>query len=165
MTDWVARMKETVQPHVAEPLLAVGMLQPAGTWGAFGAGQLSGVAAMVMRKAANKKAGGLGKQGAFKTREAILGITQDKIYAFNGKPSGRSWKVLDKVGEWDRSDLAITTTKGSLSTKVVIDVKSSGDHFELEATTIMQVGNLTDVFLAELTRPTGTTGQEGESSP
>jgi len=165
MTDWAEKMiTETVQPHVADPVLAVGLLQPAGTWGSFGAGQLSGIAGMVLRKAANKRSAGLGKQGQFTTRTAILGITADKIYAFNGKPSGRSWKVTDKVGEWARDDLHIETTKGSLSTKVVIDVVSSGEHYELEATTIMQAGNFTDVFLAELTRPRGGGDSGGQGS-
>ena len=163
MTDWVEKIKESVQPHVPEPLVAVGLLQPAGTWGSFGAGQLSGIAGMVMRKAANKRSAGLGKQGAFTTRSAILGITADKIYAFNGKPSGRSWKVTDQVGEWARDDLRVETTKGNLSTKVVIDVASSGEHYELEATTVMQAGNFTDTFLAELTRPRDGSSQERDS--
>ena len=164
MTDWVDKMMtETVQPHVSEPLVAVGLLQPAGTWGSFGANQLSGIAGMVMRKAANKRAAGLGKQGQFTSRYAILGVTADKVYAFNGKPSGRSWKITDQVGEWSRDDLRIETTKGSLSTKVVIDVAPSGEHYELEATTIMQAGNFTDVFLAELTRPRDGGGQEADS--
>lgn len=153
MADWIEKMKETVQPHVHEPVVAVGILQPAGTWGAFGAGQLSGIAGTLMRKAANKKAGGLAKQGAFSTKMAVLAITDGKVYAFNAKPSGRQWKILDTVGEWQRSDLDITTTKNKLSTKVVVDVKSTGDHYELEATTIMQSGGFTDAFLAALDPP------------
>jgi hypothetical protein len=150
MTDWDEKMKETVQPHVDEPVVAVGMLQPAGTWGAFGAGQLSGLAGTIMRKAANSKAGGLAKNGAFSTKTAIVAVTQEKVYAFNGKPKGREWKVMDQVGEWDRSDLTITKTPGKLSTKVVIDVASTGDHYELEATTAMTAGNFNHAFLDAL---------------
>lgn len=150
MTDWDAKMKETVQPHVSEPIVAVGMLQPAGTWGAFGAGQLSGLAGTIMRKAANSKAGGLAKNGAFSTKTAIIAITEDRIYAFNGKPKGRQWKVMDQVGTWLRSDVTVTKTPGKLSTKVVFDVTSTGDHYELEATTAMTAGDFNAAFLAAL---------------
>lgn len=155
MTDWAEKMKETVQSHVPDPVVAVGLLQPAGTWGAVGAGQLSGLAGTLMRRAANKKSAGLGKNGAFTTRIAMLAITDDRVYAFNAKPSGRSWKVVDEVGDWERRDLRISTTPGKLSTKVVVDVVSTGDHYELEATTIMQAGDFTTRFLAELTKPVG----------
>jgi hypothetical protein len=32
--DWVAIADETAQEHVPEPVVAAGILQPAGTWGA-----------------------------------------------------------------------------------------------------------------------------------
>jgi hypothetical protein len=151
-TDWTQKMMDVAQPHVPEPVIAVGMLQPAGTWGAFGAGQLSGLAGSLMRRAANKKAGGLAKQGAFSTKTALFAVTADRIYAFNAKPSGRNWKIVDEVGDWDRSDLTITTTPGKMSTKVVVDVQSTGDHFELEATTVMNAGDFTQRFLDEIAK-------------
>ncbi len=49
--------------------------------------------------------------------------------------------------------MKVATTPGKLSTKVIFDVESTGAHYELEATTIMQMGNFTDIFLAELTKP------------
>lgn len=153
MTDWIQKMKDIVQPEVPEPVVSVGMLQPAGTWGAAGIGQLSGLAGMVMRKAATKRAGGMGKVTEFKTRIALIALSEKRLYAFNAKPKGRSWKVEGAVGDWDRSDLAIETTPGKLATKVVIDVKSTGAHFELEATTVASAGNFTGPFLAELTKP------------
>ena len=42
MPDMGQKMIATVQPHVPEPVIAVGVLQPAGTWGAMGGDQLSG---------------------------------------------------------------------------------------------------------------------------
>jgi hypothetical protein len=153
MADWVQKMTDTVQPHVPEPVLSVGILQPAGTWGAMGFGQVSGLAGMIARKAANKKSGGLGKNGAFSTKAALIAITADRVYAFNAKPSGRSWKVVDEVGDWARRELQVSTIPGKLSTKVVIDIPSAEAHYELEATTVMQMDGFTDKFLAELTRP------------
>ena len=49
------KMKATVQEHVPEPVIAVGLLQPAGTWGAMGGDQLSGIVGSLMRKNANKR--------------------------------------------------------------------------------------------------------------
>ena len=128
MADYVQQRKETAQPHVPEPVLAVGILQPAGTWGAMGVGQMSGLAGMIA-------------------------LTTDRLYAFNVKPKGRSFKIVDAVGDWDRRDVKVATTPGKLATKVIFDVESTGAHYELEATTIMSAGNFTTVFLEELTRP------------
>jgi len=153
MADYVQQMKETAQPHVPEPVLAVGILQPAGTWGAMGVGQMSGLAGMIARKATNDRSGGMGKSGAFSTKAAMIALTTDRLYAFNVKPKGRSFKIVDAVGDWDRRDVKVATTPGKLATKVIFDVESTGAHYELEATTIMSAGNFTTVFLEELTRP------------
>ena len=150
--DWQQKMKDLVQPRVSEPIVAVGMLQPAGTWGSFGAGQLSSLAGTLMRRAANKKAGGLAKSGAFSTKTALIAVTEGRLYAFNAKPSGRTWKIVDEAGDWDRSDLTVATAPGTLSTKVVVDVQSTGDHFELEATTIMGADKFNQDFLDEMAK-------------
>ena len=153
MADWVQQMKDQAQEHVPEPVVSVGILQPAGTWGAMGVGQMSGLAGMIARKAANDRSGGMGKNGAFSTKAAMIALTADRLSAFNVKPKGRSFKVVSEVGDWDRRDVKVATTPGKLATKVVFDVESTGAHYELEATTVMQMGNFTDIFLAELTRP------------
>jgi len=149
-TDWVRKMKDMVQPRVPEPVLAVGMLQPAGTWGATGLGQLSGLAGMIKQKKANKAAGGLAKGPIFsQTKLAVIALTDDKVYAFSGKPGMGGWKIKDQLGTWDKKDLTVTMQPGKVSTKVIIDVQSTGDHYELEATTAFDRG-FSDQFLAEL---------------
>jgi hypothetical protein len=65
------------------------------------------------------------------------------------KQKGRNWKVQEQLGAWDRSDLQIETAAGKLATKVVFDVVSSGEHYELEATTIGGSG-INDGFLAAI---------------
>jgi hypothetical protein len=147
-TDWAQKLKDSAQPHVPEPVVAVGMLQPAGAYGAFGAGQLSGIAGSFMRRSSNKKAGGLAKQGLLGTKLAMIVLTEAHVYAFGAKPSGRSWKVLDQLGEWERSDLTfIVDAPGKMSTKVTVDVASTGDRFELEAMTAMSGADLARPFL------------------
>ena len=150
MSGFAEQTKANVQPHVEEPIIAVGVLQPAGVWGSIGVGQVSRIASTVMRMAANKKSGGLGRHGEFKSQMALVAVTDGKLYAFNAKAWGRQFKVQDAVGAWERSDLDVTTQKQTVSTKVVIDVKSTGDHYELEASTILQMKGHNDAFLAAL---------------
>ena len=54
------------------------------------------------------------------------------------------------MGDWDRSDLTITATKANLSTQFVIDVASTGQHFELETNAIMGIGGFTSKFVDAL---------------
>lgn len=148
-TDWVEKVNSTAQEHVPEPVVAAGILQPAGTWGAFGVEQLSPAAAMFKRRKVNKDAGGLAKSSWKGTKTALLALTADKLYAFSVKQKGRNWKVQQPLGEWDRSDLKVETAPGKLATKVVFDVVSSGEHYELEATTIGSSG-INDALLAAI---------------
>src|SRR5438105_13076876 len=109
MTDWVAQMKDTFQPHVAEPVQAVGLLQPAGTWGSFGVARVSPLDGMIMNKFNNKKAGGLAKDRTFAgTKMAGVVLTADKVYAFSVKPKRGNWQVEDQLAEWARKDVKFT---------------------------------------------------------
>jgi hypothetical protein len=149
-TDYKDRLIAEVQERVPEPITHVGLLQPAGSWAASGASMLSGLGGMLARKQANQRANGLTKNVAFgKMKMALVAVTATRVYVFDAKSKGRFWKIGDEVAAWDRTDLTVTTVPGKLSSKVGIDVTSSGDHFELEAT---RVGTLRfhDDFLAEI---------------
>ena len=136
-TDWVEKVNTTAQEHVSEPVQAAGILQPAGTWGSFGLDQVSGVASMFKRRKANQNAGGLAKTTWKGTKTVLLAVTADKLYAFACKQKGRSgWKIQEELGVWNRSDLNVETTPGRVSTKVVFDHVPTGEHYELEATTV-----------------------------
>ena len=149
-TDWVETMKQTVQPHVPEPVLAVGLLQPAGSWGSMGLSRVSPLAGMIKRRSGNLAAGGLARNRAFSFKIGLFALTADRIHAFHAKPKSREWVVGNKVGEWARADLRITTVPGRLATRVVVDVPATGEHYELEATTVGSNG-FTEAFLRELT--------------
>jgi len=155
MADLGDKMMATVQPHVPEPVIAVGVLQPAGTWGAMGGDQLSGLVGTLMRKNANKRSAGLGKNSAFRTKVALVAVTEARVYAFNAKGWGPQCKIVDEVGDWDRDDLKITTTPGKMSTQFVIDVVSTGDHYELETNALMGMGGFTKKFVDALNAPRG----------
>ena len=148
--DLGEKMKAEMQARIGEPLIAVGVLQPAGTWGAMGGDQLSGIVGSLMRKNANKRSSGLAKNSAFRTKVALIGVTEERVYAFNAKGWALQCKIVDEVGDWDRSDLKITTTPGKMSTQFVIDVISTGDHYELETNALMGIGGFTASFVAAL---------------
>jgi hypothetical protein len=148
-TDRVAKVNETAQEQVPEPVVASGILQPAGTWGSFGLDQVSGVAAMFKRRKVNKDAGGLARTSWKGTKTVLLAVTGDNLYAFAVKQKGRNWKVEGQLGKWNRSDLDVETTRGKLATKVVFDVQPTGEHYELEATTVGSAG-FNDPFLAAI---------------
>src|SRR5690242_19901256 len=108
--DWAQQLKDTFQPHVQEPVEVVGLLQPAGTMGSFGLGRISPLAAMIKNKGVNERAGGLGHAGVFtSTKLAAIVLTPSKVYAFRTKQKGYSWKVQDKLAEWDRKDVKFST--------------------------------------------------------
>jgi hypothetical protein len=149
------KFKATVQEHVPEPVIAVGILQPAGTWGAMGGDQLSGIVGSLMRKNANKRSGGLAENRAFRTKIALVAVTEARVYAFNAKGWGPTCKIVDEVGDWDRDDLEVAISPGKMSTQFVIDVVSTGDHFELETNALMGVGGFTQKFVDALNPPAG----------
>ena len=152
------RFKATVQERVPEPVIAVGILQPAGTWGAMGGDQLSGIVGSLMRRNANKRSAGLAKNSAFRTKVALVAVTEKRVYAFNAKGWGPQCKIVDEVGDWDRGDLEVTTTPGTMSTKFVFDVVSTGDHYELETNALMGMGGFTSKFVDALHPTEGTEG-------
>jgi hypothetical protein len=156
MIDNAESMKEKAQEKVPEPLLAVGIVQPAGTWGSAGVMQVSGLAGMLMKKSANKKAGDLHTGGTvFKTnRQTLLALTADKLYAFETKAGWGGMKIIGDLAQWDRKDLRVGTEDGKLSTQIVIEHTVTGDRYELEATTAMSRG-FNDALLEEIVKPVG----------
>src|SRR5215211_8011097 len=148
--SFAEQTKENVQPHVDEPIVAVGVLQPAGTWGSVGVGQISRIAGVLTRLSSNKKSSGLSKVGELKANFALVAVTENKLHAFNAKSVGRQFNVQDPVGAWERSDVNVVKTKGTLSVKVVIDVVSTGEYYELEASMMPPLKGHSDGFLAAL---------------
>ena len=54
----------------------------------MGGDQLSGIVGSLMRKNANKRSAGLGKNSAFRTKVAMIAVTEARVYAFNAKGWG-----------------------------------------------------------------------------
>jgi hypothetical protein len=153
MMDSVESIRAKVQAQVPEPVLASGMVQPAGTWGAAGLTSLTPAGGLARQRSANKNAGSLSTRGAmFKTnRQTLLALTADKLYAFETKFGWGGMKLLSTLAVWDRADLTVQTQPGKISTRIIID-HTNGEHYELEATTVASRG-LNDPLLAELASP------------
>ena len=153
MIDNADSVKEKAQARVTEPIVAVGFVQPAGTWGAAGLMQLSPLAGMLKQKGANKSAGDLNTRGAmFKSnRQTLIVLTAAKMFAFESKNSWGGIKLMDQLAEWDRSDLAIQITDGKMSKKLTVEHAPTSGHYELEVTTAGTRG-FNDGFLEELAR-------------
>ena len=137
-------MRDFAQPHVPETVVAASVLHPPGVMSEMGIRKISPLAGKIMRMKGNKKAGGLANSGfsakSKGSREALVVVTAERVYAFNTKLVGRERQVVDSVGSWNRNDLTVTKTPGKLSTRVTFDVSSTGEHYELEATTVADRG-------------------------
>ena len=153
MIESVDSIRAKVQAQVPEPVLASGMVQPAGTWGAAGLMSLTPAGGLARQRSANKNAGALSTRGAmFKTnRQTMLAVTADKLYAFETKFGWGGMKMLSTLAAWDRADLTVQTQPGKISTRIIID-HTNGEHYELEATTVASRG-FNDGLLAELASP------------
>lgn len=151
--DWVALARADAQPQVPEPIAAIGWLQPAGSWGAFGISKLSGWAGTSAQSDANKRAKGLAKAGGFKPKMAMLAVTASTIHVFSATATRKgTMQVGDLIAVWPRDEIRIGVTPGRMAAQVTIDVPETGDRFELEATTIR---DFNDAFLAEVGFPRG----------
>jgi len=87
-----------------------------------GGDQLSGIVGSLMRKNANKRSSGLGKNSAFKTKMAMVAVTENRVYAFNAKGWAAQTKIADKVGDWSHDELEVTVTPGKMSTQFVAGI-------------------------------------------
>lgn len=147
---WVDEASAAAQAQLPDPIVTVGFLQPAGSWGSLGISYLSGVAGSALQADANKKAKGLAKGGGFKPKVAMLAVTAAEIHVFSASPKrGGKLSVGDHLLTWRRDDLEIAVERGRTASRVTIDVQSSGEQYELEA--MMIGGGFNDALLAEIT--------------
>lgn len=155
MIDNADSVREKAQARVGEPIVAVGFVQPAGTWGAAGLMQLLPLAGMLKQKGANKDAGALNTRGAMfrSNRQTLVALTAEKLYAFETKAGWGGMKILDLLAEWDRKDVAVEIADGTVSKQLTVDHAPTGGHYELEVTT-MGTRGFNDAFLVEIARAT-----------
>lgn len=149
--DWLQIMRDAAQPQCSEPVLAAALVQPRGAMGVGGLMQVSGLASMIRSKQANKEAGGLAKAGPFSFKYAVMALTENTVVVCEAQPKGFGVKVKKKVAEWPRADLEFSHEQKTVTKSLIFDVKSTGEHYELEMTSMMDKG-ISDAFVAELGR-------------
>jgi len=153
--------KEKLEQKIGAPVLAVCYVQPRGSVGggfaSVGLSKLSPLGSILFNKSrgskANEKSGGLGRIGLVSTKAAILAVTADKLYAFEMKTGWGGLKVKDPIAQWERKDVMVTAgEQGSMTRALDIDVASSGEHMEVESTTVMGGEKNLNEFLAEMAK-------------
>jgi hypothetical protein len=146
---WAERLRLIAQQHVAEPVIAAGLFAPAGAMGGVGIGNFSQIAEMLRNRQVNRRSGGLGHQGLYKHRQALIAVTADKIYGFSAKPKrGSGFQVVDQVVVWDRKDVHTTVADKLMTKAVTFEVGPTGERHELEM--VKLAGATNDAVLREL---------------
>jgi hypothetical protein len=124
--QYMLGMIDSVQPHVDEPVLACGAFSTAGSLTSVGVGKISPLASMLMRKKGKSKSGGL-------PTNVLVAVTATKAHIFGFSPRGSHVVVKNKVDEWDRRGMEISTEDKSFATRVFIHLPNEGRRLELDA--------------------------------
>lgn len=138
---WIGKMTEAVQPHCDETVRCAMTAQPAGSWGAAGLAQISGLGQMIGSSQAKKRSGGMPKN-------VLLAVTDTKLIAFEYKPRGTKFKVKDAVAAWDRDSIQIGAEKKKITYLIVI-TDEDGNRSELEIGS-MGSGEMVPMFFESL---------------
>lgn len=138
---WAETFDTAAQDHLAdERVLAAVQVTRTGGWAAMGAGQVSGLAGMVMGRRNKQRAGGL-------PQLFMLAVTEDRVYALGLKKIGaRTPKCVTELARWDRAGLTVTSEPVFMGTKLVLDAPADGERIAIQG----PEGELTDRVLRAL---------------
>jgi hypothetical protein len=153
--DW----RTKVSNKIGQPVLAMIAVQPRGAAGAGGASiglsKISPLASMMISKAqgakSNPKSGGLGKISVWSTKSAILAATTDKIFVFEAKQGMGGLKLKDPIYVWNRDDVTIAAEPKKMTAAIDIQLRSTGETFEVESMLLGGGSKLIDEFVTEMT--------------
>jgi hypothetical protein len=131
------KLIDLVQPSIGEPVRAVALLQPEGSWRASSASFLyGGAVGSGMRLDADRRAGGLAANGVITLKMALVALTDGELHVFNVKSKMSFWKLLGEVAAWRREDVRLEVEGSGMSTSVLIEVVPTSEAYELEATMV-----------------------------
>jgi hypothetical protein len=144
---YLARWTEAMQPHVPEPLLAVGSLNRAGQTMAGMVGLGSGAAWTVLNHQARKKSAGL-------PRQMLVGLTANALYVWKFRTGGIGKVKVKGDPEMvlDRRAFQVTVESDGLANHIHLWFHD-GQKLELEANTTFGAAALNDPLLRALTAP------------
>ena len=156
-----AKWTAAIQPHVPEPLLAVGQFSRAGamTTGLVGMG--SGAARVVMNHSNKKKSAGL-------PQNLVAGLTASHLYLWKYRVKYMTTKLKikgDPAMVIDRSTVAITVGGNDGFAHRVHFWLPSGEKFELDSASAMGGDQLNGPLLQQLVVPAAPYPQPGFVDP
>jgi len=136
------KFTETCQPHVPEPIIAIGQLQPRGSTGAAGMMMgVSGLAGGIMRSQAKKNAGNLPHIG-------VYALTATTLHVFDVKPRGTGIKIKQHVAAFPREAFRAQYGQGAVTDQIDL-VFGDGTVISLESISLGAKG-FNDPFFAAL---------------
>ncbi|MFN2588741.1 MAG: YqcC family protein [Actinomycetota bacterium] len=145
---WMSSTIAAVQPFCDEVVFAAGTFQGAGGW-AWGIGNGLLFSGLFRRpsKAVRARTGGL-------PDAVILAIGPTNVYVFAYRTRRMALDLQPPVRVWRRDDLDVRTDVRRVASKLTIDVRSTGDHHELESTSMTgRLGKITRAIFRLLEDP------------
>jgi hypothetical protein len=118
------RYRDAVQPHLSEPLLAVGVFNRPGGIQAIGMAKVSPLLSMMMRKSAKKQAGGL-------PTSVALAVTPTQVHVFGFNARSSSIDTGNELMVWGRRGLRVQTESTMTATRLQL-TPEGGETIELE---------------------------------
>ena len=150
--EWMAPTIEAVQPWCDEPLMAAGTFQVAGGWASgVSDGLLGTLIGTVLRRRPAKH---VRERGGGLPDTVILAVGRTKVFVFPYRTKRLQLDVRAPVRVWRRDDVVARTDVRMVASKVTIDVTSTGDHHELESTSMTgRLGKITKEIFRLLDGP------------
>lgn len=138
LSEWMEPTIAAVRPYCDEPVIAAGTFQVAGGWASsISSGLLFGGLFRRPPKHVRKRSGGL-------PDTVILAVGETKIFVFPYRTKRLELEVGPPVRVWFRDDVVAHTDERMVASKLTIDVTSTGDHHELESTSMTgRLGKIT----------------------
>jgi hypothetical protein len=133
-------MRQVVQPHCSEQLVAVGLLRPIGMFAAMFGGHLAkGAEAAAKRDLSGDM------------NMALCAVTESSIRIFEATWRKKHWEIIGEFAAWPRTGVHITGSKGRATCPMAFDPIDSDEHYEFEAQYIGRANRaLTDALFAAL---------------
>jgi hypothetical protein len=126
VAEWRRQCQELVAPRInGEEVLAAAGFRQGGASANYVASkaQMGGLVYAGIKMLRKKKAGGL-------PEKVMLAVTPEKLYAFK-LSVGRSYKLGDEVGLWERAGLKVSSDASGGMTSLTIESPASGEKASL----------------------------------
>ena len=141
LREWMAPTIEAVQPWCDDEVVAAGTFQVAGGWAS---GVTSGLIGSLVGTVLRRTPRHVRERGGGLPDTVILAVGRNKVFVFTYRTRRLRLLVEPPVRVWRRDDLVVATDVRMVASKLTIDVTSTGDHHELESTSMTgRLGEIT----------------------